>query len=34
MVRRPVPAASPVASWYLNAAQGNVEQITGLCGYH
>ena len=22
MVRRPVPAASPVASWYFNAAQG------------
>jgi RING finger/CCCH-type zinc finger protein len=25
MVRRPVPAASPVASWYFNAAQGEFQ---------
>lgn len=30
MVRRPVPAASPVASWYFNAAQGKFQHISTL----
>jgi RING finger/CCCH-type zinc finger protein len=30
MVRRPVPAASPVASWYLNAAQGEFQYAPQL----
>jgi len=28
MVRRPVPAASPVASWYFNAGQGKFQHIS------
>jgi hypothetical protein len=28
MVRRPVPAASPVASWYFNATQGKVQETS------
>ena len=28
MVRRPVPAASPVASWYFNAGQGKFQRVS------
>jgi len=28
MVRRPVPAASPVASWYFNAGQGKFQHVS------